>query len=238
MLAAAAPDLRLTSVVLCGIIVAGLGVLNDVTITQASAVWELADADRRQGGRQSLFSTGDADRPRPHRVDRLHDRLRDRRRVALGPAADRDLRPTAVPGAPDRTVRRRGGPDPRRLDRSGAGGATDHRHRRSRRSRSRTAKPARAPKGATVVRPSANLIDGGPAKLFLAGGCRARFVIRGWKFADRPARPPTRRPPTDGSTSGGDDDATTVLPKQGSRLRRRSRAKDDDYNFSDLRDPD
>ena len=41
VLAAAAPDLRLTSVVLCGIIVAGLGVLNDVTITQASAVWEL-----------------------------------------------------------------------------------------------------------------------------------------------------------------------------------------------------
>ncbi len=55
VLAAAAPDLRLTSVVLCGIIVAGLGVLNDVTITQASAVWELADADRRggRGGRQS-----------------------------------------------------------------------------------------------------------------------------------------------------------------------------------------
>ena len=48
VLAAAAPDLRLTSVVLCGIIVAGLGVLNDVTITQASAVWELADADRRE----------------------------------------------------------------------------------------------------------------------------------------------------------------------------------------------
>ena len=55
VLAAAAPDLRLTSVVLCGIIVAGLGVLNDVTITQASAVWELADADSRggKGGRQS-----------------------------------------------------------------------------------------------------------------------------------------------------------------------------------------
>jgi uncharacterized membrane protein len=43
LLAAAAPDLRLTSVVICGMIVAGLGVLNDVTITQASAVWELAD---------------------------------------------------------------------------------------------------------------------------------------------------------------------------------------------------
>jgi uncharacterized membrane protein len=43
VLAAAAPDLQLTSVVICGIIVAGLGILNDVTITQASAVWELAD---------------------------------------------------------------------------------------------------------------------------------------------------------------------------------------------------
>ncbi|MBA3529230.1 MAG: YibE/F family protein [Propionibacteriaceae bacterium] len=54
VLAAAAPDLRLTSVVICGIIVAGLGVLNDVTITQASAVWELADSDPNQ---KRLFSS-------------------------------------------------------------------------------------------------------------------------------------------------------------------------------------
>jgi len=53
VLAAAAPDLRLTSVVICGIIVAGLGVLNDVTITQASAVWELADGS---SDRRKLFS--------------------------------------------------------------------------------------------------------------------------------------------------------------------------------------
>ncbi len=53
VLAAAAPDLRLTSVVICGIIVAGLGVLNDVTITQASAVWELADGG---GSQKHLFS--------------------------------------------------------------------------------------------------------------------------------------------------------------------------------------
>jgi uncharacterized membrane protein len=53
VLAAAAPDLSLTSVVICGIIVAGLGVLNDVTITQASAVWELADSDPDQ---KRLFS--------------------------------------------------------------------------------------------------------------------------------------------------------------------------------------
>ncbi|GAA3623029.1 YibE/F family protein [Microlunatus ginsengisoli] len=53
VLSAAAPDLQLTSVVVCGIIVAGLGVLNDVTITQASAVWELADTDPDQ---RRLFS--------------------------------------------------------------------------------------------------------------------------------------------------------------------------------------
>ena len=53
ILSAAAPDMSLTSVVLCGIIVAGLGVLNDVTITQASAVWELADSDPNQ---KRLFS--------------------------------------------------------------------------------------------------------------------------------------------------------------------------------------
>jgi uncharacterized membrane protein len=53
VLGAAAPDLRLTSVVITGIIVAGLGVLNDVTITQASAVWELADEGK---GQRHLFA--------------------------------------------------------------------------------------------------------------------------------------------------------------------------------------
>lgn len=43
VLTASAPDLTLSSVIICGLIVAGLGVLNDVTVTQASAVWELAD---------------------------------------------------------------------------------------------------------------------------------------------------------------------------------------------------
>ena len=53
LLAASAPDMTLNSVVLCGIIIAGLGVLNDVTITQASAVWELAESDPDQ---KKLFS--------------------------------------------------------------------------------------------------------------------------------------------------------------------------------------
>ncbi|HHW82872.1 MAG TPA: YibE/F family protein, partial [Actinomycetales bacterium] len=35
------PELRLRDLLLCGLIIAGLGALNDVTITQASAVWEL-----------------------------------------------------------------------------------------------------------------------------------------------------------------------------------------------------
>ena len=54
LLSAAAPNLTLISVVICGVIIAGLGVLNDVTITQASAVWELA-GDGRQTPRQ-LFT--------------------------------------------------------------------------------------------------------------------------------------------------------------------------------------
>ena len=53
VLSATAPNLRLTSVVIVGIIVAGLGVLNDVTITQASAVWELADEGQ---GQRHLFA--------------------------------------------------------------------------------------------------------------------------------------------------------------------------------------
>ncbi|MBO1030279.1 YibE/F family protein [Tessaracoccus sp. SD287] len=42
ILAASAPDLQMTSIVICSMIVAALGALNDVTITQASSVWELA----------------------------------------------------------------------------------------------------------------------------------------------------------------------------------------------------
>lgn len=54
LLAASAPDMNLVSVVMCGIIIAGLGVLNDVTITQASAVWELAEGD--DSDQRRLFS--------------------------------------------------------------------------------------------------------------------------------------------------------------------------------------
>ena len=47
----------LRGIFLTGVILAGLGVLNDVTITQASAVWELQQADP-SASRRSLFSRG------------------------------------------------------------------------------------------------------------------------------------------------------------------------------------
>jgi uncharacterized membrane protein len=37
----ASDQLSISSIILCGLIISGLGVLNDVTITQSSAVWEL-----------------------------------------------------------------------------------------------------------------------------------------------------------------------------------------------------
>lgn len=55
MLPAYAPDVSIRGVVLCGIVLAGLGVLNDVTITQASAVWELRAVSPGMG-RYELFT--------------------------------------------------------------------------------------------------------------------------------------------------------------------------------------
>lgn len=55
-LPAYAPAVDLRGVVLCGLILAGLGVLNDVTITQASAVWEL-HATRPDASRRELFTS-------------------------------------------------------------------------------------------------------------------------------------------------------------------------------------
>ena len=52
---ASAPEVSVTGLVLCGMVIGALGVLNDVTVTQASAVWELAAADPLAGPRR-LFS--------------------------------------------------------------------------------------------------------------------------------------------------------------------------------------
>jgi uncharacterized membrane protein len=50
-------SVSLSGLVLCGVILAGLGVLNDVTVTQASAVWELRAA-RPDIARWNLFQRG------------------------------------------------------------------------------------------------------------------------------------------------------------------------------------
>jgi uncharacterized membrane protein len=49
--------LDLSGIIVCGIIVAGLGVLNDVTITQASAIWEI-HAHAPDVGVREMFSSG------------------------------------------------------------------------------------------------------------------------------------------------------------------------------------
>jgi uncharacterized membrane protein len=56
MLSSLVGDLRFQGLLTCAIIVAGLGVLNDVTITQSSAVWELRAAGPDLSRRQ-LFSS-------------------------------------------------------------------------------------------------------------------------------------------------------------------------------------
>ncbi|WP_082056960.1 YibE/F family protein [Psychromicrobium lacuslunae] len=55
-LQAVAGQLSLSGVITCGLIIAGLGVLNDVTITQSSAVWELYELAPESSARQ-LFSS-------------------------------------------------------------------------------------------------------------------------------------------------------------------------------------
>ncbi|GAA4111442.1 YibE/F family protein [Enteractinococcus coprophilus] len=57
MLASMVPEIRLSGIVLTGLLVAGLGVLNDVTITQSSAVWEIKAAQPHISPRD-LFAAG------------------------------------------------------------------------------------------------------------------------------------------------------------------------------------
>jgi uncharacterized membrane protein len=54
LLVGTAPHLHLAGIVAASMVIAGLGVLNDVTVTQASAVWELRAADP-QSDRRRIF---------------------------------------------------------------------------------------------------------------------------------------------------------------------------------------
>jgi uncharacterized membrane protein len=51
------PSLDFSGLVIAAVVVAGLGILNDVTITQASAIWQLHEVDPAMGWRQ-LYRRG------------------------------------------------------------------------------------------------------------------------------------------------------------------------------------
>src|SRR5699024_11364073 len=57
LLASVVPEIRLSGIVLTGLLVAGLGILNDVTITQSSAVWDIKAAQPNISPRL-LFAAG------------------------------------------------------------------------------------------------------------------------------------------------------------------------------------
>lgn len=56
LLLATAPNISLAGVVAASMVIAGLGVLNDVTVTQASAVWEMRGL-KPSAGRAELFTS-------------------------------------------------------------------------------------------------------------------------------------------------------------------------------------
>ena len=114
----------MSGLLLAGIIIGSLGVLDDVTVTQTSAVWELHQADPAMG--PGAVPGGHPDRPGPHRVGRQHPRTRlCGRGVAAAPAVlDRAEQrghggEQRAGGGGDRT-------DPGRFDRTGRLGAGDH----------------------------------------------------------------------------------------------------------------
>ncbi len=57
VLSGVAPDVRLSNLLIASIVVAGIGALNDVTVTQSSAVWELASAQNKPSW-YALFKGG------------------------------------------------------------------------------------------------------------------------------------------------------------------------------------
>ena len=56
-LSTVAPQVSLTGLLICSILIGGMGVLNDVTITQSATVWELAESSPAASARE-LFTRG------------------------------------------------------------------------------------------------------------------------------------------------------------------------------------
>jgi uncharacterized membrane protein len=244
VLSAAAPDLALTSVVLCGIIVAGLGVLNDVTITQASAVWELADSDPDQ---KRLFSKA-MRIGRDHIASTVYTIA-----FATAGASLPVLLLIAIYNRPLLQVLQTE-QFAAELIRTMVGSIGLI-----------MAVPLTTAIGVAVVRASrtgklVGVRRGGSASAAVQSDRAATDGDAGQDPVDdagtssvtATSRPEHQSAPLteDGATSDtttetdaagaatDDADATTVLPKQRTRLRRRRTNADDDFGFSDLRDPD
>ncbi len=84
------PYIDMSGLLLAGVIIGSLGVLDDVTVTQTSAVWELHEAESDDGLARAVPGRH-PHRPRPHRVRRQHPRprLRGRRAAAAAALLDR-----------------------------------------------------------------------------------------------------------------------------------------------------
>lgn len=54
-LSTVAPQISLPGLLICGVLVGGMGVLNDVTITQSATVWELAESSPKASARELFF---------------------------------------------------------------------------------------------------------------------------------------------------------------------------------------
>ena len=121
-------NLDFPDILTCSLVIGGLGVLNDVTITQASSVWEIRAAGPHLTRRQ-LFTSG----MRIGRDHHLHDRVRVCGRVPVAPAAAVAVRPATEPAAVDRTVLRGDHPHPGQRHRAGAQRPAHHRRRRAHR---------------------------------------------------------------------------------------------------------
>ncbi len=79
-------NVSITGLLLAGFIIGSLGVLNDVTVTQASTVFELAGMGDRNDAPNNL-SRGHAGRARSHRQHGVHAGARLRRQFASAAAA-------------------------------------------------------------------------------------------------------------------------------------------------------
>lgn len=137
-------QVSITGLLLAGFIIGSLGVLNDVTITQASSAFELAALDPPDLASGDL-RVGDARGTRPHRQHRLHPRPRLRRWRPPTAAALLRRGPIGVGCDHRRRRRHRGGPRVCRWYRADAVRAAHHRNRRGTRAHRRPGRTRRPP---------------------------------------------------------------------------------------------